>query len=130
MTGAFCSDSTSTARGTRENSLHKLDTLVAALRVLREALVKEFEPYEERARALRELKEHLEDVQDEPRAGRPHGGPARLTPWPSGEARACKARTRQFESARCLSPVEEAHPEREKPTRDLAKRRHTFDTES
>ena len=25
-----------------------------------------------------------------------------MTPWPRGEARACKARTRQFESARCL----------------------------
>ena len=78
MTGAFCSDSTSTARGTRENSLHKLDTLVAALRVLREALVKEFEPYEERARALRELKEHLEDVEDEP-----PGGAASRSPRPA-----------------------------------------------
>ena len=38
--------------GYRENSLHKLDTLIAALRVFREALVKEFEPYDERARAL------------------------------------------------------------------------------
>ena len=27
------------------------------------------------------------------------------TPWPSGEARACKARTRRFESVRCLSAV-------------------------
>ena len=26
------------------------------------------------------------------RAGRPHGRPARPTPWPRGEARACKAR--------------------------------------
>ena len=57
------------SEGYRENSLHKLDTLVAALRVFREALVKEFEPYDERARALRELKAHLEDVQDEPPGG-------------------------------------------------------------
>ena len=42
------------------------------------------------------------------RAGRPHGRPARPTPWPRGEARACKARTRQFESARCLSSVGDA----------------------
>ena len=28
---------------------------------------------------------------------------ASTTPWPSGEARACKARLRRFESARCLS---------------------------
>ena len=27
---------------------------------------------------------------------------ALATPWPSGEARACKARSRQFDSARCL----------------------------
>jgi hypothetical protein len=32
----------------RENSLHKLDTLVAALRLFREACVAEFEPYESR----------------------------------------------------------------------------------
>ena len=55
--------------GYRENSLHKLDTLITALRVFREALVKEFEPYDERARALRELQEQLEDVQDEPPGG-------------------------------------------------------------
>ena len=64
--------------GYRENSLHKLDTLVAALRVFREALVKEFEPYDERARALEELKERLEDVQDEP-----PGGAATRSPRPS-----------------------------------------------
>jgi hypothetical protein len=34
----------------RENSLHKLDTLVAALRLFREALVAEFELYDRRAR--------------------------------------------------------------------------------
>ena len=51
--------------GYRENSLHKLDTLIAALRVFREALVKEFAPYDERARSLRALEEH----QDEPPGG-------------------------------------------------------------
>ena len=65
------------SEGYRENSLHKLDTLVAALRVFREALVKEFEPYDERARALRELERHLEDVQDEP-----PGGAASWSPRP------------------------------------------------
>jgi SEC-C motif-containing protein len=30
-----------------------------------------------------------------------------LTPWPSGEARACNARSRRFESARCLHRREE-----------------------
>jgi hypothetical protein len=34
----------------RENSLHKLDTLVSALRLFREALVAEFEPYDRRER--------------------------------------------------------------------------------
>ena len=61
--------------GYRENSLHKLDTLIAALRVFREALLKEFEPYDERARALEELKE---DVQDEP-----PGGAATRSPRPT-----------------------------------------------
>lgn len=51
--------------GYRENSLHKLDTLIAALRVFREALEKEFAPYDERSRALEALKEHL----DEPPGG-------------------------------------------------------------
>ena len=64
--------------GYRENSLHKLDTLVAALRVFREALVKEFDLYDERARALEEHKERLEDVQDEP-----PGGAATRSPRPS-----------------------------------------------
>ena len=32
----------------RENSLHKLDTLEAAIRLFREALVAEFEPYDRR----------------------------------------------------------------------------------
>ena len=51
--------------GYRENSLHKLDTLIAALRVFREALVKEFAPYDQRGRALGALEEH----QDEPPGG-------------------------------------------------------------
>jgi hypothetical protein len=38
----------------RENSVHKLDTLVSALRVFRQALVEEFEPYDRRARELEE----------------------------------------------------------------------------
>ena len=37
----------------RDNSLHKLDTLVSALRVFREALELEFEPYDLRATQLR-----------------------------------------------------------------------------
>ena len=36
----------------RDNSLHKLDTLVSALRLFREAFVSEFEPYDRRAREL------------------------------------------------------------------------------
>jgi hypothetical protein len=36
----------------RANSLHKLDTLVAALRVFRQGLVDEFEPYDRREREL------------------------------------------------------------------------------
>ena len=36
------------------------------------------------------------------RSGRPRSRPDPATPWPRGEARACKARQRQFESARCL----------------------------
>ena len=36
----------------RENSLHKLETLVSALRLFREALVAEFEPYDGRKRQL------------------------------------------------------------------------------
>jgi hypothetical protein len=45
-----------TAAG-RENSLHKLDTLVTAFRVFREALEAEFEPYDTRARELEALRE-------------------------------------------------------------------------
>jgi hypothetical protein len=45
-----------TAEG-RDNSLHKLDTLVTALRVFREGLVAEFEPYDLRARELESLRE-------------------------------------------------------------------------
>ena len=40
----------------RANSLHKLDTLLAALRVFREGVVAEFEPYDRRERELAELK--------------------------------------------------------------------------
>jgi len=40
----------------RANSLHKLDTLIAALRVFRTGLVEEFEQYERRERELKELK--------------------------------------------------------------------------
>jgi hypothetical protein len=36
----------------RANSLHKLDTLVSALRVFRQGLVDEFEPYDRRERDL------------------------------------------------------------------------------
>jgi hypothetical protein len=36
----------------RENSLHKLDTLVAALGAFRAALIEEFEPYDRRERQL------------------------------------------------------------------------------
>jgi hypothetical protein len=39
----------------RANSLHKLETLIAALQVFRVALVDEFEPYDERARQLEAL---------------------------------------------------------------------------
>ena len=41
----------------RSNSLHKLDTLVAALQVFRAALEEEFEPYDERGRKLDALRE-------------------------------------------------------------------------
>ena len=37
----------------RENSLHKLDTLEIAIRVFRDALVAEFEPYDQRERSPR-----------------------------------------------------------------------------
>ena len=57
----------------RENSLHKLDTLIAALRVFRAALAEEFEPYDRRARELAAL----EDIQDEP-----PGGAATWSPRP------------------------------------------------
>jgi hypothetical protein len=36
----------------RANSLHKLDTLIAALRVFRAGIVAEFEPYDRREREL------------------------------------------------------------------------------
>ena len=38
--------------GVRENSLHKLDTLLAALGAFRAALILEFEPYDRREREL------------------------------------------------------------------------------
>ena len=41
----------------RANSLHKLDTIVAALRVFREGIVAEFEPYDRREHELKALKE-------------------------------------------------------------------------
>ena len=40
----------------RANSLHKLDTLIAALRVFREALVAEFAEYDRRELELEELR--------------------------------------------------------------------------
>jgi len=40
----------------RANSLHKVDTLIAALRVFRKGLVEEFGEYERRERELKELK--------------------------------------------------------------------------
>ena len=39
----------------RINSLHKLDTLLAALRTFREGIVQEFEPFDRRQRELDEL---------------------------------------------------------------------------
>jgi hypothetical protein len=45
-----------TERG-RENSLHKLDTLEIAIRVFRDALVAEFEPYDRREQVLESLRE-------------------------------------------------------------------------
>jgi hypothetical protein len=50
----------------RDNSLHKLDTLVSALRLFREALVAEFEPYDRRAEqfaARRESESRAETVE-------------------------------------------------------------------
>ena len=41
----------------RANSLHKLDTLLAALRVFRQGLVDEFEPYDRRQRELDALRD-------------------------------------------------------------------------
>ena len=41
----------------RANSLYKLDTLLAALRVFRECVVAEFEPYDQRQRELEALRE-------------------------------------------------------------------------
>jgi hypothetical protein len=41
----------------RANSLHKLDTLIAALRVSRGGLEAEFEPYDRREAELRELRD-------------------------------------------------------------------------
>jgi hypothetical protein len=49
----------------RDNSLHKLDTLVSALRLFREAFVAEFEPYDRRAdqvAARRESESRAETV--------------------------------------------------------------------
>jgi hypothetical protein len=41
----------------RLNSLHKLDTLLAALRVFRQGVVDEFEPYDRRQRELDALRD-------------------------------------------------------------------------
>jgi len=41
----------------RANSLHKVDTLLAALRVFRKGLVDEFEPYDRRQRKLDALRD-------------------------------------------------------------------------
>ena len=41
----------------RENSLHKLDTLEIAIRVFRDALEAEFEPYDRREATLESLRE-------------------------------------------------------------------------
>jgi hypothetical protein len=41
----------------RENSLHKLDTLEIAIRVFRDALAAEFEPYDRRQQTLESLRE-------------------------------------------------------------------------
>lgn len=41
----------------RENSLHKLDTLEIAIRVFRDALMAELEPYDRRERVLESLRE-------------------------------------------------------------------------
>jgi hypothetical protein len=46
-----------TPRG-RENSLYKVDTLIAALRVFRKGFVEEFAPYDRRKRTIEELKEN------------------------------------------------------------------------
>jgi hypothetical protein len=57
-----------TAHG-RENSLYKIDTLIAALRVFRTSLVAEFAPYDSREREREERK-------DDPGGGVPHSRPA------------------------------------------------------
>jgi hypothetical protein len=41
----------------RENSLHKLDTLEIAIRVFRDALEAEFEPYDRREQTLESLRD-------------------------------------------------------------------------
>jgi hypothetical protein len=41
----------------RANSLHKLDTLITALRIFREGVVAEYEPYDERERELAEQRD-------------------------------------------------------------------------
>jgi hypothetical protein len=45
------------SEASRVNSLHKLDTLLAALRVFREGVVSEFEPYDQRERELAEQRD-------------------------------------------------------------------------
>jgi hypothetical protein len=56
--------------GGRDNSLYKLDTLIAALRVFRANVVAEFEPYDRRERSLAARKEN------DPGGGSPGRRPA------------------------------------------------------
>ena len=44
----------------RANSLHKLDTLITALRIFREGIVAEFEPYDRRQQELDELEREMD----------------------------------------------------------------------
>jgi hypothetical protein len=44
------------SEGGRANSLHKLDTLISALRVFRAGIVEEFDEYDRRERELEQLR--------------------------------------------------------------------------
>ena len=59
---SICLDFDVDTEAGRANSLHKLDTLISALRVFRAGVVAEFEPYDRRQRELAAAKEE----QDEP----------------------------------------------------------------